>query len=70
MKFRFERLYKGSFEFPITLSLFGVFKLFCLLLLKCELTVVHILVLEMYRILLHCFFLEDGNSITINFTYF
>ena len=40
-----------------------------MLLFTCELTVVHILFLEMYEIFLPCFLLDDVNAITIYFTF-
>ena len=59
---------QGRFELPITLSRFYVLKLFVLLLLTCELTVLYLILLEMYKIFLHCFLLECVNAITIYFT--
>ena len=57
-------LIRGRFEFPITFSLFDVFKWFDLLLLTCELTLVHILLLEIYETSLPCFLLDNKNTIT------
>ena len=57
-------LIRGRFEFPITFSLFDVFKWFDLLLLTCELTLVHILLLEIYETSLPCFLLDKKNTIT------
>ena len=58
-----------NFEVPITLSLFDVFKLFGLLLLTCELTVLDLLLLEIYVTFLPCFLLDDVNTISIYFTF-
>ena len=58
-------LIQGRFENPITVSLFDAFKLFHLILLTCNLTVLHLFFLEMYRIFLPWFLLGDINSITI-----
>ena len=62
-------LIQGRFEFPITLSLFNVFELFDLILLTCELTVVHLIFLEMYKIFLPFFLHEDVKNITIYFIF-
>ena len=62
-------LKRGRFKFPITLSLFDVFEFFHLLLLTCELTLVHILFLEMHKIFLPCFIIDNRNAITIYFTF-
>ena len=58
----------GRFEYPITLSLFDVFKLSDLIKLTCELTVVHILLLDLYETLLSCFPLDYVNTMNIYFT--
>ena len=58
-----------SFEFTITLSLFYAFRLFDSLLLTCELTVVHLLSLEMYEIFLPFLLLEYVNTIIIYFNF-
>ena len=47
---------RGNFEENITLSLFDAFKLFYLLMLTCEITVIHLLLLDLEKILLTCFF--------------
>ena len=59
---------QGGFEFPITSSLFDVFKLFVSLLLKFELTVIHILFLDLNETFLPSFLLDDLNNITNYFT--
>ena len=64
-KYLMWTLKQGRFKFPIKLSLFDVLKLFDLLLLTCGLTVVHILFLEMYKIFLPCFLLDNWNATTI-----
>ena len=58
----------GKFEVPITLSLFGVLKLFHLLLLICGLTVVHILFLDLDKTFLTCFLLDHINTISVYFS--
>ena len=58
-------LIRGRFEFPVTFSLLDIFKLFDLLLLTCELTVVHPLFLEMYEIFLLFFLPDKVNKINI-----
>ena len=62
-------LIRGRFEFPITLSLLYVFGLFYSLLLTCEVTVIHLLFLEMYEIFLPCFLIDDVIAITIYFNF-
>ena len=62
-------LIRGRFYSPITLSLLYVFVLFDLLLLVCEVTVIHLLFLEIYKIFLPCFLLDNVNSITIHFNF-
>ena len=62
-------LISERFDFPISLSLFDLFKLFYLLLLMCELTWVHHLFLEVYETFLTCFLLDDVNPITIYFNF-
>ena len=62
-------LIRGRFEFPIILSLIYVSGLFDLLLLTCELTVLHILFLEMYKIFLICFLIDNVNTITLYFNF-
>ena len=62
-------LIRGRFEFTITLSMFYLFLLFVLILLMCEVTVKHLLLLEMYESFLPCFFLDDVNAMTIYFTF-
>ena len=56
------------FEFTITLPMFDVYKWFIPLLLKCELTVVHILFLGFNETFLPCFIIDDVNTMTIYFT--
>ena len=68
-KLYFWTLIWGRFGFPVKLSLFDVFKLFDLLLLTCELTLVHLLFLEMYKIFFPCFFIDNINTITIHFKF-
>ena len=58
-------LIRGRFEFPITLSLFDVFKLFVSLLLMCELTLIHLLLLDLYETFLPCFLLYDVKTMAI-----
>ena len=58
----------GRFEFPITLSLFDVSN-FPPLLLKCELTVIHPLFLDLYETFLPCFLLDYVNNMTIYLTF-
>ena len=62
-------LIRGRFEFNITLSLFYVFKLFVFLLLTCEITATHILLLDLYETLLPCFVLYNVYTMTIYFTF-
>ena len=56
------------FEFSIKPSLFDVFELFASLLFKCELTVIHILLLDFNETFLPYFFLDVVNTMTIYFT--
>ena len=58
------------FEFPITLSLFYVFRSFYSLLLTCEVTLVHILFLDLGKTFRLCFCLDGVKSMTIYFTFF
>ena len=67
MNFWYERFYEGRFEFTITLALFDVFEWFGLLLLKCELTVTHLLFFDSNEIFPPCFILYDVNTMTIFF---
>ena len=58
----------GRFEFIFTLSLFDVFKWFVSLLLKCELTAIHIIFLDSNETFLPCFSLCDAKTMAIYFT--
>ena len=55
----------GRFEFPIRLSLFDVFQLFDSLILMCDITVVHLLFLDLYKTFQTYFLLDDVNTISI-----
>ena len=59
---------QGRFEFPITSSLFDVFKSFVSLLLKFDLTVIHLLFLDLNETSLPCFIFCDLNTMTNYFT--
>ena len=61
-------LIRGRFEFTITLSLSGVFKLFDLLMLTYELIVIHLLFLDLYETFLPCFLIDNINTTTTYFT--
>ena len=60
---------RGMFEFPITLSMLYVFISFDLLLLTCEVTVVHLLFLDLGKIFRPYFRPNDVNAMTIYFTF-
>ena len=68
MNFQYERLYEEGLNLPLTLSLFDVFELFVSLLLTCELTVIHLLLLDLYETLFPFFLLGDVNTTTVYFT--
>ena len=61
----FLTLLWGRFEFPIRLSLFDVFQLFDSLILMCDITVVHLLFLDLYKTFQTYFLLDDVNTISI-----
>ena len=54
-----------KFRFPITLSLFDVFKIFDLLIFTCEVTVVYLLFFYLNKIFLSYFLLHDVYPISI-----
>ena len=62
-------LIQGRFRFIKTLSLFDVFELFVSLIIKCELTLMHILFLDFIWNFLPCFLLHEVNIMAIYFTF-
>ena len=62
-------MFLGMFEFSITLSLLYVFRSFYSLLFTYEVTVVHLLLLELNETFRACFLLGDVNTMTIYFTF-
>ena len=65
----FSTMIWGRFEWTITLSLFDIFEFIDFLLLTCELMIVHLLFLKIYKITLTCFLFDNINSITIYSTF-
>ena len=63
-------LTRERFEFPITSSIFDLFKWFVSIMLKCELTAIHHLFLDLNETFLPCFFLDDVITTTIYFYFF
>ena len=63
----FLTLIWGGFEVPIPLPMCVIFKLFYLLVLTCDITVVRILFLDVYKTFSPCFFIYKANTISILF---
>ena len=62
-------LIQGMFEFPKIISLLYIFRSSYLILLTCEITVVHLLLIDLEKTFRPCFRLDDVNAMTIYSTF-